>query len=318
MGVQLVSKPDFKQTIKLNQTDMEQTTNQSEPLSHYQPIGMPVQNRSSRKGLNCGTLMIVILLGILAAYFLTPFRTNFLLLGVDRTIENSDVGRTDTIIITGVQPLRARIAMLSIPRDLWIDIPEVGENRINTVHFFAEANEPGSGPKAVMSVIRQQFNVNVRYYARLRLNEFPEMIDAMGGITLALDASNGIYQPGTYHLTGEEALAFVRNRSGSDDFFRMANAQLLLKAVIRQMLSPKGWIHIPAVISASNRVIDTNIPFWLMPRLGLALLRAGPDGIDNRTLPREMINPFTTSEGAQVLLPDWNQILPFVDEMFRH
>ncbi len=287
---------------------------ESEPLSQFQPIRL--QNKPKRKGIGCGMLAILILLGMLAAYFFTPFRTNFLLLGVDRSPENTDVGRTDTIILTGIQPLRARVTMLSIPRDLWISIPGVGENRINTVHFFAEANDPGSGPEAVLDVMEQQFGIAVRYYARIQLNGFPQLIDAMGGVDITLNEPNGIYAAGTHHLNGEEALAFVRNRSGADDFFRMANAQLMLMALERKMVSPRGWVHIPAVIKASSQFLDTNIPAWLLPRLGLAILRAGIGGIDNRTLPREMVTSHTTSGGAQVLLPDWNQILPLVDQLF--
>jgi hypothetical protein len=54
----------------------------------------------------------------------------------------------------------------------------------------------------------------------------------------------------------------------------------------------------------------------LWPRLTLALLLSGPDGIDNRTIEREMVTPFTTDQGASVLLPDWSQINPLVREMF--
>jgi len=62
--------------------------------------------------------------------------------------------------------------------------------------------------------------------------------------------------------------------------------------------------------------VDTNIPAYLWPRLGLAVLRAGPDGIDNRTITREMVNPWTTDLGANVLLPNWDAINPVLMEMF--
>ncbi len=118
---------------------------------------------------------------------------------------------------------------------------------------------------------------------------------------ITLNEPNGIYAAGTHHLNGEEALAFVRNRSGADDF-RMANAQLMLMALERKMVSPRGWVHIPAVIKASSQFLDTNIPAWLLPwRAGNPA--AGIGGIDNRTLPREMVTSHTTSGGAQVLLP---------------
>jgi hypothetical protein len=62
--------------------------------------------------------------------------------------------------------------------------------------------------------------------------------------------------------------------------------------------------------------LDTNLPVFLWPRLGLAVLRAGPDGIDSRTINREMVYPWTTNEGANVLLPNWDAINPVLLEMF--
>jgi hypothetical protein len=55
---------------------------------------------------------------------------------------------------------------------------------------------------------------------------------------------------------------------------------------------------------------------YLWPRLGLAVLRAGPDGIDNRTITRDMITPWTTNQGANVLLPNWDAINPVLMELF--
>ena len=63
----------------------------------------------------------------------------------------------DTIILTTFNPWKPNVGMLSIPRDLWVNIPGVGENRINTAHFFAEANDPGSGPSATMDTIEAEF-----------------------------------------------------------------------------------------------------------------------------------------------------------------
>ena len=60
-----------------------------------------------------------------------------------------------------------------------------------------------------------------------------------------------------------------------------------------------------------------DIPAWQWPRLGLAFLRAGPGGIESRVIDREMVTPFTTSGGAQVLRPNWDAIKPVLEEMFR-
>ena len=84
----------------------------------------------------------------------------------------------------------------------------------------------------------------------------------------------------------------------------------------RQLLKPKSWLRIPSALSALSGFIDTNFPPWIWPRLTLALLRTGLDGIDSRLITREMTNPFTTSDGAQVLGPNWEKINPVIKEMF--
>lgn len=262
-------------------------------------------------------LALGLLLVMLGVYFLAPLRTNLLVLGVDRAPEGTALGRTDTIILVSAEPLTAKVDMLSIPRDLWIGLPGGGENRINTVHFFAEAEQPGSGPETTLRVVREIFSVNLPYYARVRFDGVVQIVDAMGGVELDLNEAMSGYEAGRNHLTGEQALAFARDRSGSDDFFRMARGQMLIRAGVKQMLTPRGISRLPQVTAAVLEMVDTNIPLWQWPRLGLALVRAVVfDSIDSRTFDRQMASPWTTNEGASVLLPNWDLINPVVREMF--
>src|SRR5688572_6060416 len=83
----------------------------------------------------------LILIFLILVYFFAPLRTNFLLLGADDSPSRGSVGRTDTIMLVSVVPLKPYIGVLSIPRDLWVQIAEVGEQRINTAYFFAEAKQ---------------------------------------------------------------------------------------------------------------------------------------------------------------------------------
>ena len=138
----------------------------------------------------------------------------------------------------------------------------------------------------------------------------------MGGVEISLDAPMSGYPAGTHRLNGEQSLAFVRDRQGSDDFFRMSRGQLFLRAFAKQILSPRSWNRIPEVVLVLADSIDANIPLWLWPRLGAAFLRAGPEGIDSQVISREMVTPFTTSGGAQVLAPNWDRINPVLMEMF--
>ncbi|MGH2627969.1 MAG: hypothetical protein ACRDHY_15120 [Anaerolineales bacterium] len=96
----------------------------------------------------------------------------------------------------------------------------------------------------------------------------------------------------------------------------MERAQILLRSILRTGLNPLSVPRWPAAIVALWAAVDTDIPSWLWPRLALAMLRAGPEGIDARVIGRDMVQGFTTNAGAQVLAPDWSRINPVLMEMF--
>lgn len=260
----------------------------------------------------CGCFSFIFILAILV-YLLLPLPNRFLLLGIDRSPAGTMTGRSDTMMAFSVNPLLPTVKLLSIPRDLWVTIPGVGENRINTAHFFAEAQQTGTGPRAALNTVNQNFGFNLRYYARFNLENFPTLIDALGGITITLSQSMSGYPPGSYQLNGTQALAFVRSRSDGDDFFRIRQGQLFIGAFVRKMLDPQTWPRLPQFIAVVPGALDTNIPVWLWPRLGLALVRASITGIDTLIIDRTMVSGFVTSEGAQVLMPDWLRIHEFLD-----
>ena len=278
------------------------------------------RQRGTRRVFRSGCLvflgLLVAFLFISLVYLLVPFRTNLLVLGIDRVPEGSNLGRSDTNIMVTVKPLGPYIGMLSIPRDLWVSIPGIGENRINTAHFFAEGQIPGSGPAAAMETIQLNFGIPVKYYVRLKFDGIVGIVDALGGIDIELDAPMAGLPVGEHHLSGEQSLVFVRDRQGSDDFFRMKQGQFLITELFEQIIQPVSWPRIPAVIAAFNKSIDTNLPVWVWPRLAFALLRAGPGGVDNHILDREYVSSSVTSEGAQVLIPQWSLIEPLVNEIF--
>jgi anionic cell wall polymer biosynthesis LytR-Cps2A-Psr (LCP) family protein len=96
----------------------------------------------------------------------------------------------------------------------------------------------------------------------------------------------------------------------------MIRAQILLSAVLAKAVQPSSWPRLPQFTSALAEVIDTNIPFWQWPRLLFALLRGFLFGLDSQTITREMVTPFQTSQGAQVLAPNWEAIYPLLHRMF--
>ncbi len=293
--------------------------------TQFQPAHVPNQRYASRRRASgCSSCLLALLLPVLlaglalAVYFLAPLRTNLLVLGIDRVPDGTALGRSDTMILVSVDPLLPTVKMLSIPRDLWVSIPGVGDNRINTAHFYAEASKPGSGPLAAVQTVDADFGLNVHYYVRVRFDAFLRIVEALGGVTVNLPKAMGGLPAGLHHLDGAQALAFTRDRKGADDFFRMEDTQLLVRAMAVQVLSPQSWPRLPAVAQAMLSSVDSNLPLWQWPRLGLAFLRAGLSSrFDSRAILREMTTPYITDGGANVLLPKWDLIRPYVKEIIQ-
>ena len=285
-------------------------------LAAFQAIPMSrVAKREAKKKLTRRNLKIGVVVLILL-YFFAPLRTNILFLGTDGSPLRGELGRTDTIILTTVVPFKPYVGMLGIPRDLWLEIPNVGEQRINTAYFYAEAAEVGTGAPAAVEAVSVNFGVKLRYYMVVHMLGVVDVVDALGGLDITLDQKMGTLKKGEHHLDGTETLAFVRERYSSSDLSRMEQGQIVLGALTRKLLSPSGWLKLPALLTALPNAIETNIPFWQLPRLGFAFVRGTWFGMDNRTIDWEMVTPYETSGGAQVLLPIWDAINPVLKEMF--
>jgi len=254
---------------------------ETQPIAARRPTGR-------RRGC-LGKVLALVLVGILASvlYLTLPGRIEVLLLGLDRAPDGSDIARTDTMIYLAAWPAEGRAALLSIPRDLWVAIPGAGENRINAAHFFAEAETAGRGPYGAMTTINQHFGTDARYFVRVRFSAVESFVDAMGGLSLRLESPMGGLPAGEHRLSG--TLAFVRNRQGTDDFFRMALAQVFIRALLDQLLEPRSWPVVPLALAASRGGADTNLPLRVWPSrcYGLAALaskRSASNGRWSRAL----------------------------------
>lgn len=310
----------MKYSSKASTSDQSPDTKPNYVIETWDTPQPSAGQRRVKKGIRigCSTIGIFLLLVLVVAsiYILIPFRINLLVLGIDRTPEGTDLGRSDTNIMLTVRPLRPYIGLISIPRDLWVVIPGIGENRINTAHFFAESELPGSGPAAAMETIEYNFGIPVNHYLRIKFDGIVEIVDALGGLDLELSETVGGLPAGDHHLSGDQALAFLRDRQGTDDFYRMGQGQIFVLELFEQLVRPASWLHLPQVLKAVSNSIDTNLPVWIWPRLAFAFLRAGADGIDNRVINRDYVIPSTTADGAQVLIPQWELITPVFEEIF--
>lgn len=287
----------------------------TDPSTDHQRVG---KNEFPRHGKKrsfpwMGSIVIVLILFL----FFTPFQITTLIIGIDRPPVGTWQGRSDTMVLTTLPPVLPQISLLSIPRDLWVAVPGVGENRINTAHYFAELENAGSGMKAAAEVVEVNFGIRVHYVVRIKFDGLIKIVDSMGGVVVDLPNPMSGLAAGKNQLDGTQALRFVRDRSGSDDFFRQQRAQLFISAAIRSMLNPLKWIRLPLIITAIAQSIETNIPVWLWPREIYGVLFSAVKGFDAHAITREMITPWTTDQGAQVLLPNWEIMNPLIDRLFK-
>jgi len=299
----------------------------SDNLSDFQAINMNPKTTPSnyrfqvpreRRWQGCCLSLVLIFLVCLCLFILIPplipGRTNVLLLGVDARPGQGNLGRTDTMILTTFQPLKPYVGMLTIPRDLEVILPNGDQNRINTAYFYSEASEQGDGPEGAMEVVRDNFGVDVHHYVLIRFDGLLDVVNALGGITVDLPREMSGFPQGTHTLDSTQALAFVRDRTGSD-LFRNEHAIIFMKGLMKTAISPANWLHAPKLYTAIMAAIDTDLTPWQYPRLAIALLRVGTDGIDGRTITYDMVTP-TTIDGASVLLPIWERINPVLLEVF--
>ena len=134
---------------------------------------------------------------------------------------------TDTLILISVDQDTKSVGLLSIPRDLWVQIPGIGANRINTADFYGEYYHlPGGGPATIKRTIEQNLGIRVHYYVRVGFDSFRKAVDTVGGVDIAVDCplqeNNFVddygradlnFQPGlqqiTFHHEGERAQSMV-------------------------------------------------------------------------------------------------------------
>jgi LCP family protein required for cell wall assembly len=190
---------------------------------------------------------------------------------------------TDTIILLTVDPVTKTAGMLSIPRDMWINIPGYGYNRINTAWTIGEAAKlPGGGPGLAMETVSQFIGVPVQYYVQVDFGTFVSFINLIGGIDvyveerMVLDPMGSgqdhfVLTPGDFrHLTGKRALAYARCRHESQgcsggDVGRAKRQQQVIMAICDKVFDPGYFPELltqaPEIYRTFSAGIHTNMSF---------------------------------------------------------
>src|SRR5689334_8181598 len=120
-----------------------------------------------------------------AAYLLfPPQHTDILVMGLDSREGEGFVARSDSIILLGIEPGSLQVSMVSFPRDMFIDVPNYGSQRINTINFLGEVEQAGNGSLLLNQSLAYSFGVQAERYVRFDFDTFVSLVDAVGGITI--------------------------------------------------------------------------------------------------------------------------------------
>lgn len=266
-------------------------------------------------------------------------RVNILIIGLDFRDWEAGLGapRSDTMILLTIDPTAKSAGMLSIPRDMWVNIPGFGYSRINTAYSSGEGSAlPGGGPELARRTVEQFIGVPVQYYAQVDFQAFVEFIDLIGGIDiyndedLRLDPVGGgtdkirLTCCGLRHMNGEKALAYVRYRKGDDgDVGRAKRQQKAILAIREKVLSPENF---PVLLGKAQQFyeefsagIQTNMPFDTALQLGVLARDIPIESIEQGVIDYSMValdNTLLGGENASVLKPLPDKIRELRDEIF--
>jgi LCP family protein required for cell wall assembly len=269
-----------------------------------------------------------------------PKRLTILLLGVDQRPGERGPFRTDTIIVLSLDPIRKTAAMLSIPRDVWVKIPDISPplspNRINAANFIGDQlNYPpdGGGPKLAVRTVEALLGIPIHRYALINFEAFRTVIDALGEVTVCPTErifddqypdyeTYGVitveFQPGCQALDSTRLLQYARVRhNAGDDFGRAARQQEVIRAVRERALSLGG---VTALIGKAGAIWDAlaqNIRTDLTFEEILALASLAQEITDIQSA---VLTIKRQGEGGQLLystLPSGEQVLvPIAEEIF--
>jgi LCP family protein required for cell wall assembly len=220
-------------------------------------------------------------------------RLNVLLLGIDTRENDPSTRNTDTILVVSLDPLNKTAAMLSIPRDVYINKPGTYQGKINGAFSFG-------GPDLVRKLVDDLLGIRIHSYALVNFDGFYKTVDGVGGIVVdakrpirdesyptadyGVERINILVGPQLMH--GDVALEYARSRHDTNDYSRARRQQEVIGALRTRIGQPQVLRTLPSLIDAIGSTIETDFD----PASVLPLARTGT-GIDSADIKSDVLYP---------------------------
>lgn len=260
------------------------------------------------------------------AKFEAEGRVNILLLGVGDA-DHAGSTLSDTMIVASVDPETKQVAMLSLPRDLYVPIPGYNYDKINSAHSYGELKKAGEGPNLAKQTVGNVLDVPIHYYVRVDFTGFRKAIDTLGGVSVEVpNALSDSEYPcdkdqrlacgfsiasGTQKMNGAIALKYARCRKGNcgNDFGRAARQQQILLAMREKALT-LSTLSDPAKLASLIDTVGAHVRTDLAPdeltRLSAILRDVKETDVVNKVIDSEeqKLVHSANINGASVVVPD--------------
>lgn len=251
-------------------------------------------------------------------------RVNIMLLGVDRRDDEPvDGSRADTTIIVSIDPATRAVVMISLPRDLYVEIPGHPNQRINAAHVLG-------GPTLLARTVERNFGITVHNYARIDFRGFERIVDALDGVIVDVERTikddeyptedYGIMRlfipPGPQLMDGKLALQYARSRHGDTDFGRGRRQQRLLLAMRERGLQMNVLPRMPSLVDLVQKAIQTDIGVSDMLRLARLGSQIERDRVKSVVVDVTLADPFLGPYGEDLLAPRRGDIRRAIERGF--
>jgi polyisoprenyl-teichoic acid--peptidoglycan teichoic acid transferase len=183
---------------------------------------------------------------------------NVLLLGIDTRGEEHS--RTDTIMIAQYNSETNQVKLVSLMRDMYVEIPGYQNYKINTAYFLG-------GPELLRKTIKHNFGTDLHYYALVDFKGFTKVVDVLAPDGVEIDVEKKmsenisvVLESGLQKLDGQELLGYARFRHDSEgDFGRVRRQQIVIESLKDELLSLNGITKLPKLLGTIQPYIETNI-----------------------------------------------------------
>ena len=206
---------------------------------------------------------------------------NILTIGTDARGNNYTYGLADVIRLVRIDFVNPKVTVLEMPRDLWVEIPDVSDNlngqdheKLNQAYLygnpgFGYTDDPAQGPGLLARTLNLNFGIQLDHYAAVNMRTFEKIVNAVGGIDVTLPKTvDGrtaedtnkrlLFLSGTHHLDGNQALTLARIRIAGV-FARAENQNRVLCALRDKLTSPTVIAKIPGLIRSFQGAIQTDL-----------------------------------------------------------